>query len=110
MNKFLCHPGRTFTLDEYKDHNEAVQKSMTGDPAEVSSVSDVLLSPVSDPVELEYLAGLLQFYRIPNKVLFKLVRVATGWKVRDRWVAIRVIMAKAIPIPVAKPLPDARHS
>ena len=67
------------------------------------------MSPVSDPVELEYLGGLSQFYRIPNKVLFKLVRVAVGVEVRDRWVAVRTIVLKRIPIPVTKPLPEVRH-
>jgi hypothetical protein len=109
MNKFLCHTGRSFTLDGLEDHAEAVRKSMTRKRTEVPSVSEVLLSPVSDPLELEYLTGLVQFYRIPNKVLFKIVRVATGLVVRDRWVAVRAIMTRAIPIPVPKPLKDVRH-
>jgi hypothetical protein len=109
MNEFLCHRGRTFTLDGLEDHAEVVRKSMTLKLTEVLSVSDVNLRPVSDPLELECLAGLSQFYRIPNRVLFKLVRVATGLEVCDRWVAVRVIMAKRIPIPVPKPLSDVRH-
>jgi hypothetical protein len=109
MDEFLCHPGRTFTLDGFEDHAAALRKSMTRKLNELPSVSGINLSPVSDPVELECLAGLSQFYRIPNKVLFKLVRVATGIEVRDRWVAVRTIMVKRIPIPVSKPLPEVRH-
>jgi hypothetical protein len=109
MNEFLCHRGRAFTLDGLEDHAEAVRKSMTRKPTEILSVPGVNLSPVSDPMELECLAGLSQFYHIPNTVLFKLVRVATGFKVCDRWVAIRAIMARSIPIPVPKPLPEVRH-
>ncbi len=110
MSEFLCHTGRTFTLDEFKDHAEAVQKSMTRKPTQVTCVSDVNLSPVLEPLELVYLTGLTRFYHIPNKVLFEVVRVATGYKVCDRWVAIRVILTKSIPIPVSKPLPfEVRH-
>ncbi len=108
MDNLLCHLGRTFTLDECEDHAEAVRKSMTRKLTEVLSVSDINLSPVSDPQELEFLAGLLPFYRIPNRLLFKLVRVATGFEVNDRWVAVRAIIAKRIPIPVPKPLTEVR--
>jgi hypothetical protein len=108
MNEFLCHTGRTFTPDEFKDHAEAVQKSMARKLTEVICVSDVNLGPVIEPQELVYLMGLSQFYRIPNRVLFELVRVATGFKVCDRWVAIRVILTKSIPIPVSKPLADVQ--
>jgi len=108
MNEFLCHTGRTFTLDKFKDHAEAVQKSMPRKLTEVICVSDVSLSPVSEPQELAYLMGLSRFYHISNKVLFELVRVATGLKVCDRWVAIRVILTKSIPIPVSEPPSDAR--
>jgi hypothetical protein len=109
MNEFLCHPGRTFTLDGLEDHAEAVRKSMTRKSTEILPASGVNVCPVSDPMELECLAGLSQFYRIPNRVLFKLVRVATGLEVCDRWVAVRVIMVKRIPIPVPNPLPEVRH-
>jgi hypothetical protein len=73
------------------------------------SVPDINLNPVVDPDELEFLAGLVPFHRIPNRVLFKLVRVATGFEVRDRWVAVRAIIAKRIPIPVSKPPSEVRH-
>jgi hypothetical protein len=109
MNDFLCHRGRTFTLDGLEDHAEAVRKSMTRKPTEILPVSGVNLSPVSDPMELECLAGLSQFYHIPNKLLFKLVRVATGIKVCDRWVAVRAILSKRIPIPVPEPPAEVRH-
>jgi|ERR1039457_788332 hypothetical protein len=109
MDKFLCHTGRTFSLDESEDHAKAVRDSMTHKPTKMLSVSKINLNPVSDPQELEFLAGLTQFHRIPNKVLFKLVRVATAVEVRDRWVAVRAIIAKRIPIPVPKPLREVRH-
>ena len=87
MNNLLCHPGRTFTLDEL-DHTEAL------------AASYINLNPVSDPQELEFLAGLVPFHRIPTKVLLKVVRIATGFEVSDRWVAVRAIMTECIPIPV----------
>jgi hypothetical protein len=75
------------------------------------SVPDINLNlnPVVDPDELEFLAGLVPFHRIPNRLLFKLVRVATGFEVRDRWVAVQAIIAKRIPIPVPKPPSEVRH-
>ena len=109
MDEFHCHPGRTFTLEDFEDHAEALRKSMAPKPTVARPVSDINLNPISDPVELEYLAGLSQFHRIPDKVLFKLVRVAAGVEVRDRWVAIRTIITKRIPIPVPKPLPEVRR-
>ena len=109
MDEFFCHLGRTFTLDECEDHANALRKSLIRKLPKVQSASPINLSPVTDPVELEYLAGLSQFYRIPNRVLFKLVRVAAGIEVRDRWVAVRTIVLKRIPIPVTKPLPEVRH-
>jgi hypothetical protein len=68
------------------------------------AVSDIDATPVTDPAELEYLSGLSQFYRIENRLLFKIVRVATGVVVRERFVAIRIIVSRRIPIPVPKPL------
>ena len=109
MNDFFCHLGRTFTLDELIDHVQAVRESLSRKPAEPMFVSGIDLSPVSDPAELKCLAGLSQFHRIPNKVLFKIVRVATGIEVRDRWVAVRTILVRRIPIPVPKPLTGIRH-
>lgn len=109
MNEFLCHPGRTFTIDELHDQAEAVQERLSHKFTGALCISDINLSPVSDPDELRYLAGLSQFSRIPDKVLFKIVRVATGLEVRDRWAAIRAIIARRIPIPVPKPLTDIRH-
>jgi hypothetical protein len=106
MDKFLCHPVRTSTLD---DQGEASRKSMSRKPTGTLFVSDVNLNPVSDPQELEFLAGLVPFHQIPTKLLFKIVRVSTGLEVRDRWVAVRAVIAKCIPIPVPKPLPEVRH-
>jgi hypothetical protein len=72
------------------------------------AVSDINATPVTDPAELEYLSGLPQFYRIENEMLFKIVRVATGFAVHERFVAIRIVMAKRIPIPVPEPLSGKR--
>jgi hypothetical protein len=106
MDKFLCHPLTTFTVD---DQGEASRKSMSRKPTGALFVSDVNLNPVVDPDELDFLAGLVPFHHIPTKVLFKIVRVATGLEVRDRWVAVRAIIAKRVPIPVLKPPPEVRH-
>jgi hypothetical protein len=109
MYKLLSCPGRTFTLEELVDHAQAVRGSIFYNQTKALSVSDINLNPVIDPNELDFLAGLVPFHRIPNRLLFKLVRVATGFEVRDRWVAVRAIIAKRIPIPVPKPLPEVRH-
>jgi hypothetical protein len=104
MDDFLCRPVRTFS-----DQGEASRTSMSRKPSGALFLSDVNLNPVSNPDELDFLACLVPFHHIPNKLLFKLVRVATGLEVRDRWVAVRAIIAKRIPIPVPKSLPEVRH-
>jgi hypothetical protein len=109
MYKLLSCPGRTFTLEELVDHAQAVRGNLFDKQTKALSVSAVNLNPVTDPQELEFLAELVPFHRIPTKLLFKVVRVATGLEVRDRWVAVRAIIAKRIPIPVLRPLPDVRH-
>jgi hypothetical protein len=109
MGKLLRHPGRTLTPDEFQDPAEAVGESISRIPARALSISEINLNPVSDPQELEFLAGLVPFYGIPSKLLFKLVRVATGLEVYDRWVAVRAIIAKRIPIPVLKPPTKGRQ-
>ena len=106
MYTLLRYPGRTFTLDELL---EARRKGSFDKQTTALDVSRINLNPVIDPHELEFLAGLVPFQHISNKLLFKLVRVATGLEVHDRWVAIRAIIAKRIPIPVAKPQSEARH-
>jgi hypothetical protein len=105
MYKLLSCPGRTFTLDELLDHAQAVRGSVFDKRTTARPVSDINLNPVVDPDELDFLAGLVPFHRIPNRLLFKLVRVATGFEVRDRWVAVRAIIAKRIPIPVPNRVP-----
>jgi hypothetical protein len=109
MYKLRCHPGRTFTLDELIDQVQVVRRSSCEKRTAALPVFHVNLNPVVDPDELDFLTGLVPFRHISNKLLFKLVRVATGLEVHDRWVAIRAIIAKRIPIPVAKPLPEVRH-
>ena len=106
MDKFLKHPVTTFTIEgQCEDSRKSISRKPTG----ARFVSDVNLNPVSDPQELEFLAGLVPFHHIPTKVLFKVVRVSTGLEVRDRWVAVRAIIAKRIPIPVPNPLPKVGH-
>lgn len=114
MNNLLCHPGRTFTLDGLVGQTpvgqtKAARESTSRKLTDARSIFYINLDPISDPSELEFLAGLAQFERIPDNLLFKLVRVATGYEVRDRWIAVRAIIAKRIPIPVSKPLPEMRH-
>jgi hypothetical protein len=109
MYKLLCHPGRTFTLEELVDQTQAARESMLPKLPKAKFASHINLNPVSDPQELEFLAGLVPFQHIPTKLLFKVVRVATGLEVRDRWVAVRAIIAKRIPIPVPKPLTDVQR-
>ncbi len=105
MDELLRHSVRAFTID---DQGKASRKSMSRKPTG-ELLSNLNLNPVSDPQELEFMAGLVPFHLIPSKILFKVVRVATGLEVRDRWVAVRAIIAKRIPIPVPKPLPEVRH-
>jgi hypothetical protein len=108
MYKLLSCPGRTFTLEELVDHAQTVRGSMFDKQTKALSISDINLNPVVDPDELDFLAGLVPFHHISNKLLFKLVRVATGFEVRDRGVAVRAIIAKRIPIPVPKPLTEVQ--
>ncbi len=109
MYKLLSCPGRTFTLEELIDQARAERESVSPKVTIALPVSGINLNPVTDPNELEFLAGLVPFHHISNKLLFKVVRVATGYEVRDRWVAVRTIIAKRIPIPVLKPLAEVRH-
>ena len=67
MNDLLCHPGRTFTLDELDDQTKAARESTSRKFTEALSISDINLNPISDPGELEFLAGLLQFDGIPRR-------------------------------------------
>jgi hypothetical protein len=105
MYKLLHYPGRTFTLEELIDRTQTVRESIFDKQTRALPVSSINLNPVVDPDELDFLAGLVPFHHISNKLLFKLVRVATGFEVHDRWVAVRAVIAKRIPIPVPKPLP-----
>jgi hypothetical protein len=110
MDKFLGQPVRTFAVYGLDDQAEGAGESPARKQNKALSASDINLNPVSNPQEMEFLVALVPFHRIPSKMLFKIVRVATGLDVRDRWVAIRAIIAKRIPIPVTEPLADARHT
>jgi len=110
MCKLLCHPGRTFTLEALIDQTQAARESVLPKlPEAKSAASNINLNPVSDPQELDFLAGLVPFHHIPTRLLCRVVRVATGFEVHDRWVAVRAIIARRIPIPVPKPLTEVRH-
>jgi len=104
MDELLRSPVRAFTVD---DQVEASRQTVSRERKRVLFASEINLTPVSDPDELDFLTGLMPFHQISNKLLFKLVRVATGIEVRDRWVAIRAVIAKRIPIPVPTPHTEA---
>jgi hypothetical protein len=104
MDKFLCHLGRTFTLAEIDSHAECAGKGVTTKAPKAPSAPNIDLNPVYDPDELKYLGGLSQFRCISDALLFKLVQIKTGYRVTDRWRAIRIILDQRIPIPVPKPL------
>lgn len=61
------------------------------------------LKPVSDRDEIQRLSGFEQFREIENTILFRIVLAGTGCIATDRWAAIRLIMERGCPIPVARP-------
>lgn len=58
------------------------------------------LKSISDAATVERLAALEQFRFIENDLLFKIVKVGTGFEVSDRWAAIAAIICWRLPIPV----------
>lgn len=64
------------------------------------AITDICLNDVTDPVELEHLQSLKQFHGLSDDLLFKLARRVTIFGIPSRWVAIRLIVANEIPIPV----------
>jgi hypothetical protein len=67
------------------------------------AIKDISLSPITDPAELKSLAALEHFHNIPDEMLLKLAQRVTVFRIPDRMVAIRLIRANGIPIPVMKP-------
>jgi hypothetical protein len=55
---------------------------------------------------VKHLSSLPQFRGIADESLIRLAKRRTGLHVRDRWVAIALILGNRIPIPV--PAPDHR--
>ena len=66
------------------------------------AITDISLNRITDPAELERLQAMEQFYDISDELLFRLARRVTIFRIPDRWVAIRLIVANGIPIPVVK--------
>ena len=58
------------------------------------------------PEAVKYLSSLPQFHGIPDRSLIGLAERRTKLHVRDRWVAIALIIGNRVPIPV--PAPDGR--
>jgi hypothetical protein len=67
------------------------------------AITDISLNRITDPAELERLKTNEQFHGIPDELLIRLAYRVTVFMIPDRWVAIRLIVANGIPIPVLKP-------
>jgi hypothetical protein len=67
------------------------------------AITDISLNRISDPAELERLKAMEQFHELSDELLFGLARRVTVFQIPDRWVAIRLIVANGIPIPLLKP-------
>lgn len=66
------------------------------------AITDISLSPITDHNLLKKLAGKRQFHGISDELLFKLAHRVTIFRIPDRWVAINLIIANNILIPVFK--------
>jgi len=69
------------------------------------AISDISLSPISDPALLKRLKAKKQFYGLSDELLFKLAHRVTIFRIPNRWVAIHLIVTNNILIPVVTP-PD----
>jgi len=74
------------------------------DMEKVSASGDMPLRVTSEAVK--YLSSLPQFHDIPDASLISLAKRRTRLYVRDRWVAIALIIGNRVPIPV--PTPEGR--
>jgi len=68
------------------------------DMEKVSASGDMPLRVTSEAVK--YLSSLPQFHDIPDASLISLAKRRTRLYVRDRWVAIALIIGNRVPIPV----------
>ncbi len=66
------------------------------------AITDISLNRISDPDELERLKAMEQFHELSDELLIRLAHRVTIFRIPDRWVAIRLIVANGIPIPLAK--------
>ena len=66
------------------------------------AITDISLNHITDPDELERLKAMEQFHELSDKLLIRLAHRVTIFQIPDRWVAIRLIVANGIPIPLAK--------
>jgi len=66
------------------------------------AMTDISLNRITDPVLLKRLAEMTQFHGLSDELLFRLASRVTIFKIPDRWVAIRLIVANGIPIPVVR--------
>ncbi len=74
------------------------------DMEKVAASGDMPLRVTGEAVK--YLSSLPQFHGIPDESLISLAKRRTRLYVRDRWVAIALIIGNRMPIPV--PTPDGR--
>ena len=71
------------------------------DMEKVSPSGDMPLRVTGEAVK--YLSSLPQFHGIPDESLIGLAKRRTRLYVRDRWVAIALIVRNRIPVPVPSP-------
>ena len=64
------------------------------------AITNISLNDITDPAELEHLKSLTQFHGTTDETLARLARRVTIFRIPSRWVAIRLIVANGIPIPV----------
>ncbi len=66
------------------------------------AITDISLNRITDPAEVRRLQAMEQFHQLPDELLLRLASRVTIFKIPDRWVAIRLLVANGVPIPVAK--------
>jgi hypothetical protein len=66
------------------------------------AITDISLNDITDPAERQHIQSLEHFHGLTDDLLFKLARRVTIFRIPSRWVAIRLIVANNIPIPVVR--------
>ena len=66
------------------------------------AMTDISLNRITDPAELRRLKAMEHFHQLSDELLLRLAGRVTVFRIPDRWVAIRLIVANGIPIPVVK--------